>query len=106
MTKTLTLDTFLINITNKQEVMKNDLNIISRDTFKYRIISGRCSRCRRCKTGEKLQVVVADKSGNMTHKEINKSEIPKDAEPAQQQSAEDVKRVKNYKLLLQIKAEI
>ncbi|PEI31388.1 hypothetical protein CN556_23665 [Bacillus wiedmannii] len=41
------------------------------------------------KTDEKLQVVVADKSGNMTHKEINKSEIPKDAEPATPK--EDVK---------------
>ncbi|HDR4907610.1 TPA: hypothetical protein QCR48_004086 [Bacillus cereus] len=41
------------------------------------------------KTDEKLHVVVADKSGNMTHKEINKSEIPKDAEPATPK--EDVK---------------
>ncbi|KAA0746695.1 hypothetical protein DN401_28665 [Bacillus sp. BF2-3] len=41
------------------------------------------------KTDEKLQVVVADKDGNMTHKEINKSEIPKNAEPATPK--EDVK---------------
>ncbi|HFJ9466891.1 TPA: hypothetical protein ACGW7V_006319 [Bacillus cereus] len=41
------------------------------------------------KTDGKLQVVVADKSGNMTHKEINKSEIPKDAKPATPK--EDVK---------------
>ncbi|PFE10613.1 alpha-ketoglutarate permease [Bacillus cereus] len=43
------------------------------------------------KTDEKLQVVVADKDGNITHKEIDKSEILKDAVPAQPQSTEDVK---------------
>ncbi|MDA1763453.1 hypothetical protein ACFTSE_10465 [Bacillus cereus] len=55
------------------------------------LLAGGAGGAEDVKTDEKLQVVVADKSGNMTHKEINKSEIPKDAEPAQAQPTEDVK---------------
>lgn len=40
---------------------------------------------------EKSQVTIVDKNGNIEYKEMNKSEIPKEAVPAQKQSMENVK---------------
>ncbi|MGN7893964.1 hypothetical protein ACTJJY_17965 [Bacillus sp. 22475] len=54
------------------------------------LLAGGAGGAEDVKIDEKLHVV-ADKSGNMTHKEINKSEIPKDAEQAQAQPIGDAK---------------